>query len=265
MVKTVFTAVVAMLLSTFLVSARAGEPDHDAWDALLKNYVSESEDGVNRVAFARWKGASADRAALDRYIRDLAAAKPSTLSRNEAFAYWANLYNAITVDVVLDAYPVTSIRDIKSKGAGLFDFKAATGPWREKRVTVEGRALSLDDIEHEIMRPTFKDPRVHYAVNCASIGCPDLRREAFVGARLNDQLDAAARDYVAHPRGVRIAGDGMRLSSIYRWFASDFGSAAQLRAHLIRYAPGEKAAQIRAATRITGYDYDWALNDASRR
>ena len=112
-------------------------------------------------------------AALEAWIATAAAARPSTLARAEAFAFWANLYNALTLKVVLERHPVRSIRDIRSSGVP-FDPKGWIGPWRTRLVTVEGRRLSLDDIEHEVMRPTFRDPRVHYAVNCASIGCPNL-------------------------------------------------------------------------------------------
>jgi hypothetical protein len=158
---------------------------------------------------------------------------------------------------------VRSIRDIKSRG--VLDFAALIGPWKTKLVTVEGRALSLDDIEHAIMRPTFKDPRVHYAVNCASIGCPNLQRAAFRGASLEAQLDAAARAFINHPRAVRLEGRRLRLNSIYDWFRVDFGDEAALRAHLVRYAAPELAAQIQAATGIAGYAYDWSLNDIQAR
>ena len=166
---------------------------------------------------------------------------PSKLPRNEAFAYWANLYNAITLQVILDRFPVHSIRDIKSDG--LFDPKAYIGPWRTKRVTVEGKQLSLDDIEHEIMRPTFKDPRVHYSVNCASFGCPNLPAKAWNAATLDADLDAAARDFINHPRGVAVlAGGKLKVSSIYKWFRDDFGADdAAVIAHLKKYAKPELA------------------------
>jgi hypothetical protein len=244
--------------------ALAAAPDHGAWNTLLQRYVRAGADGLNRVDYAGWKASPTDRAALDRYIETLAGVKPSALNRADAFAFWANLYNAITIDVVLDRYPVKSIRDIKSTGAFL-DPKALIGPWRTKRVTVEGKNMSLDDIEHGTMRPTFKDPRVHYAVNCASIGCPNLAREAFNGAALEAQLDAAARDFIAHPRAVTVTGEGLRLSSIYTWFAEDFGDQTALKAHLVRYAPPEKARAIAAAGKIAGYAYDWSLNDVSAR
>jgi Protein of unknown function, DUF547 len=228
--------------------------DHTAWDGLLSRYVRESADGVNRVNYAGWKASAADRAALAAYIRALEAERPSALPRAEAFAYWANLYNAVTVNVILARYPVASIRDIRSEGGGL---KGFIGPWQTKLVTVEDRRLSLDDIEQGIMRPTFRDPRVHYAVNCASIGCPNLPRRAFRGDTLEADLDAAARAYINHPRGVRVTPQGLRLSSIYKWYAADFGD---LKTHLERYVTPARAAEIRASARIAGYGYDWSLN-----
>ena len=176
----------SVLAALFMTQASAQVPDPAPYDRLLQRYVTAGSDGLNRVDYRGWAASTADRAALDSFIAAHEAARPSTLSRNDQFAFWANLYNAVTLDVVMDAYPVGSIRDIRPTLLSI-------GPWGAQRVTVEGRRLSLDDIEHRIMRPTFRDPRVHYAVNCASIGCPNLQREAFRGARLETQLDAAAR------------------------------------------------------------------------
>jgi hypothetical protein len=232
-------------------------------DALLGRYVSRHADGVNRVAYARWKATPADLAALDAWIAAAAAERPSAMPRAEAFAFWANLYNALTLKVVLDRYPVRSIRDIRSTGVP-FDPRQFNGPWRTRLVTVEGRAMSLDDIEHGTMRPTFRDPRVHYAVNCASIGCPNLRPRAFAAAGLEAELDDAARAFVNHPRGVALQPDGrLRVSSIYHWFREDFGGTeAGVIAHLRQYAASPLAARLAQATSIAGHDYDWALNDA---
>lgn len=253
-------ALLGALAGVGISVAHAAEPDHSAFDRLLQAYVAPDSGGLNRVDYARWHASAGDRVALDSYIKGLSGHTPSTLSRLEQWAYWANLYNAITVKVILDRYPVASIRDIRSAGAGL-SVSSLIGPWKTKRVVVEGRNLSLDEIEHTILRPTFKDPRVHYSVNCASVGCPNLPRRAFRGASLEADLDANARAFINSPRGVRATGGGMRLSTIYKWFKEDFGDEAQLRAHLARYAEPALAAQIRTA-RILGYDYDWKLNEA---
>jgi hypothetical protein len=256
-----FIAAAAVLLT--LGAAHAAEPDAQPWDDLLSRRVTMAADGVARVDYAGWKASAADRAALDAYIGSLERTPVSTLPRDAQFAVWANLYNAATVRVILARYPVRSIRDIRSEGAGL-NPKALIGPWLTKVVTVEGRRLSLDQIENAILRAQFKDPRLHYALNCASIGCPNLMARAWRASTLEADLDAAARLYVNHPRGVTVSANGLRLSSIYDWYASDFGNTAQLRAHLLRYAAPDLATRIRATNRIAGYGYDWTLNANGR-
>jgi Protein of unknown function, DUF547 len=186
------------------------------------------------------------------------------MTRNDALAYWGNLYNAVTLKVILDRYPVKSIRDIKSSG-GWLDFKSYTGPWREERVTVEGKKLSLDNIEHDVMRPTFKDPRVHYVVNCASYGCPNLMNRAWRAATLQVDLDAAARTFINHPRGVTVLpSGGLKVSSIYKWFAADFGGDdASLVKHFKAFASPELAARLSTAVKVDEDGYDWTLNEVT--
>jgi hypothetical protein len=234
------------------------------FDALLARYVTSHADGVTRVRYAAWKTSAADMAALDAWIAGAAARAPSAMARAEAFAFWANLYNALTLRVVLARHPVRSIRDIRSEGVP-FDPRGWVGPWRTRLVAIEGRRLSLDDIEHAIMRPSFRDPRVHYAVNCASIGCPNLWPRAFRAATLEAELDAAARAFVNHPRGARANADGtLMVSSIYHWFREDFGGdEAGVLAHLARHAAPPLAATLARGARIGGHEYDWALNDSA--
>jgi hypothetical protein len=238
--------------------------DDAVYAALLDRYLKAGSDGVTRVDYAKWKASADDVASLGRYIAALAAEKPSGFNREQAFAYWANLYNAITLQVILDNYPVDSIRDIRSTGTGLFDVKAWFGPWRTKLVTVEGRELSLDAIEHEIMRPTFKDPRVHYAVNCASIGCPNLKATPWRAETLEDDLEAGAKAFINSPRGVVVKGDGaLTVSSIFSWFKEDFGGTDDgVIAHLRKYAGPELAKKLEGNPRIAGDQYDWSLNRA---
>ncbi len=237
--------------------------DHAPFDALLARYVAPSADGVNRVRYRAWRDEPADRAALDAYVAHLEEARPSLMTRNEAFAYWANLYNAVTLQIILENYPVESIRDIRSR---TLDPRGLMGPWREQRVTVEGRRLTLDGIEHGIMRRQWREPRVHYAVNCASIGCPNLRRRAWRAETLDAELSDAARDYVNHPRGVRVGADGaVRASGIYDWYKEDFGGDARgVLAHLRAYAEPALARALAGADAISSNEYDWSLNDAER-
>lgn len=242
----------------------AAAPDDAAFDRLLGRYVVESPDGVNRVNYAAWKASAADTTALKAYIGSIEKTAISKLPRDAQFAAWANLYNAVTVKVILDNYPVKSIRDIKS-GLTLDPAALAGGPWWNKYVKVEGRELTLNNIEHDILRKNFADPRVHYAVNCASYGCPSLPRKAWRAATLDADLDAAARAYVNHARGVTVAADGLRVSSIYKWFKQDFGGTdASLLAHFRRYAEGPTAAALKKDPAILGDTYDWALNEVER-
>jgi len=246
----------------FARAARATTDPDAAYDTLLRRHVAAGADGITRVAYGRWRASGADRAALDGAIAAMSARRPSAMSRAEAYAFWANLYNAVTLKVVLDRYPVASIRDIK--GSSWLDPKAYAGPWRDQRVSVEGRGLSLDDIEHAIMRPGFKDPRVHYAVNCASYGCPNLMARAWRAETLEVDLEDAARAYVNHPRGVTVLPSGaLRVSSIYRWFIEDFGGTDDgVRAHLRAYAAAPLARALAGAPAIADHDYDWSLNRA---
>lgn len=246
------------------VNAQSAKDLDAAYDVLLARYVATGPDGINRVDYARWHKAEGDRKALDVYVSDLSGRRPSAMPRADAFAFWGNLYNAITLKVILDNYPVSSIREIKSRGSW-FDPKAYTGPWREQRVAVEGKPLSLDNIEHDIMRPTFKDPRVHYVVNCASYGCPNLMPRAWRAATLETDLEAAARAFVNHARGVTVLpSGGLKVSSIYKWFIADFGgNDASLVAHFKMYAGPELAGRLTTTTRIESDAYDWSLNSVA--
>ena len=231
--------------------------DHGVWQRILGAYLAPGADRVNRFAYAGL--GPADGQALDGYIAGLAATPVSALARPEQRAYWINLYNALTVQVVLDHYPVASIHDI-AISPGLF----AIGPWDKALVEVEGEAVSLNDIEHRILRPIWRDPRVHYALNCASIGCPDLQATAFTAANAEALLEAAARAYVNHPRGARVEDGALTVSSIYAWFREDFGDTeAGVIAHLKRYAGPELAKALETVTDIEDYEYDWVLNDAA--
>ncbi|MFM9844416.1 MAG: DUF547 domain-containing protein [Dongiaceae bacterium] len=230
--------------------------DHAVWDNFLRRYLWRGADGIMRVRYGQVS--PADRKSLEGYLGALAAAPVGKLDRPEQLAFWINLYNALTIRTVLDRYPVASIRDI-DVSPGLFN----DGPWGKKLIAVEGEPLSLDDIEHRILRPIWRDPRLHYALNCAALGCPDLQPAAFEAAILESQLDAAARAYVNHPRGVRIDGGDLIVSSIYVWYAADFGGDdVSIIAHLRHYADAALDRALAGRQAIDDDSYDWALNDA---
>lgn len=232
--------------------------DHSAWTDFIAAHATDTgPEAVTRLRYGCV--ADSDREALDGYLERLQATPVSRLDRAEQFAFWVNLYNAGTVRVVLDHYPVESIRDIDIS-PGLF----ASGPWGAALFTVEGRALTLDDVEHRILRPIWGDPGIHYAVNCASIGCPDLLG-AFTPATSQSLLEQGATRYVNHPRGARRDADGdLTVSSIYHWFDEDFGGTeAGVLDHLRAFAAPDKRARLQG---LSGYDdhaYDWSLNDAT--
>jgi len=235
--------------------ASGARVDHAAWDRLLGAHVTRGTDGVARFSYATVT--RAERRALDRYLARLSATGVSGLGRAEQFAYWVNLYNALTVRLILDHPGVKSIRDIDIS-PGLF----ADGPWDVALATIEGRAVTLNDIEHRILRPIFRDPRIHYAVNCASIGCPDLAARAYTAQRSDAMLERAARTYVNHPRGARVTKGGLVVSSIYVWFGKDFGGDAGVLKHLRHYAGAALRKRLDGVSAIAGHAYDWSLNGA---
>ncbi len=232
--------------------------DHAVWGSLLKGYVKPGGDGVARVGYAAFKASG--RPELAEYLAMLQAADPSTLGRQGQIAFWTNLYNAKTIDIVLAHFPIRSIKDIDLGGSLLSAFTG--GPWSAKVVRVAGIDLSLDDIEHEILRPVFRDPRIHYALNCASIGCPDLQVKPFEPDTLEASLERAARAYINHPRGVSVATNGLTVSSIYEWFQDDFGGSERgVLNHLRANADATLATALSGVSSIAGYAYDWSLND----
>jgi hypothetical protein len=225
---------------------------HQAWDELLGTYVTVSDDGVNRFDYGGLKDNAEDVAKLNSYLESFAALDIETLDENEQFAAYSNIYNALTIQHIVERYPTKSIR------SGYL-----VGPWKRVFTVINGERLSLDAIEHDILREDWDDPRVHYAVNCAAISCPNLQPTAWFGETLDADLDRAARDYVNDPRGVTIRRNGtLQVSTIYKWFREDFGGSNEgVIDHLLEYAEPDLAAQIEAKRRITKHEYDWALND----
>ena len=225
--------------------------DHKAWQDYLDARLETQPDGTTRLTYDR-----RDLARIETYLSGLERVPVDRLNRDEQFAFWVNLYNALTVRVMLAHGPVESIRDVDIS-PGLF----ADGPWGAKLIAVARARLSLDDIEHRILRPIWKDPRIHYVVNCASIGCPDLPKTAFTGKNRDRLLDAAARRYVNHRRAVRVVGGRAAVSSLYHWYRGDFGARdADLIGHLKRYAAPALARALDGVDDIGDGGYDWALN-----
>jgi hypothetical protein len=230
--------------------ARAQEADlHAAWDALLARYVVEAG-----VRYDGWAGVAADRQALSDYIDRLEAIDPASLSKDAALAFWLNLYNAATLELVLAHYPVKSIKDI---GGPL------NSPWKRAVVTVAGHDYSLDAIENDVVRPTFQDARIHFALNCAAVGCPPLARKAYRAEQLGAQLDQACRRALGDSRWVEVSPRRIRLTKIFDWYAADFQHEGNtVRKFLARYRPDDAAALQDEDRRLEYRDYDWSLNQA---
>ena len=236
---------------------------HAAWSELLARHVHG--DRVNYAGFAT------ERAALDAYIASLCAVSPAELARaprRERFAFWINVYNAHVVALVLEAYPIASIRDLDRDTGSI---------WKRRFIALgahdpegKGQKLSLDVVEHEILRPRFEDARVHAAINCAAESCPALRAEAFEPARLEEQLDEQARAWLADASRNRFDAEKRRLqvSALFDWFAQDFArDAGSVPAWIARFAPSSEAAWIEAELaqgkelELETLAYSWKLND----
>ncbi len=238
-----------------------------SWDALLKKHVKWLPD--NKQSRANYKGFAADRAELKKVLDALSAvAKPEfdAWSRPQQMVFLINAYNAFTVELILTRYP-----DMKSiKDLGSF----VSSPWKKKFFTLLGEERHLDWIEHEQLRPRYADPRVHVAVNCASIGCPALFPEAFTVARLDAQLEDGMRRFLGDATRNRYTDGKLEVSQIFKWFKEDFEKGhkgfSKVEDVFAKYADQLTAApadreKIRAkSVSVTHLDYDWSLNDLGR-
>ena len=212
------------------------QPDYDAYNALLGQYVSA--DG--RVDYPKLK---ANRAALDAVAAQFSAQQPSERwSREEQMAFWINAYNLFTLRLIVDHYPLKSIMDLDGGKT-----------WDLQRITIGGTAYSLNQIENEILRPRFKDPRIHFAINCAARSCPPLYNQAFRPQTLQQQLDARTRRFIRSKNNV-LAPKTVKVSKIFEWYAADFGALIPF---LNRYA----SVKIEPTANVSFLPYDWNLND----
>jgi hypothetical protein len=238
-------AIVAFAVLIPLAAAAAGPVvDHGIFAALLAKHVHQG-----RVDYAGFK---AEEPLLDRYLSVLENTDPDALAREEQFAFYINAYNAWTIKLILTAYP--GVKSIKDLGT-LFQ-----SPWKKEIVRLHGRRMTLDEIEHQILRPRFKDPRVHFAINCAAKSCPPLMPEPYRGAVLNEQLDRATRVFLNAPGNYRLEGRTLWVSSIFKWFAGDFNDdpLGFYRTHADK-ALREK---LEGDLAVKYLDYDWSLNGA---
>ncbi len=223
-------------------------PDHKPWDELLKKHVNSS-------GMVNYEGFIKDKSKLNAYLKTLSETRPvkSTWSREEQLSYWINAYNAFTVKLIVDNYPTKSIKDL---GPSL-KIPLISDVWHYKFFQIEGEDFSLDEIEHGILRKEFDEPRIHFAVNCASISCPPLLNEAFMPSKLNEQLDAQAVAFINDGLRNKITKSAVQLSSIFSWFKGDFTENGTLIDFLNKYSK----VKIDRNAKISYLDYDWNLNE----
>ena len=241
-------------------SESAGEVDHLLWQTLLTRHVIAGTDGINRVSYGTFDDTS--KALLSQYINALSQAKPTQLNRNEQLAYWVNLYNAQTIQVVLDHPKKDSIL---SMGPFL-----AFGPWDEPYLEIEGKPVTLNDIEHRILRPIWRDHRLHYVLNCASIGCPNLSRSAYTPANMAAQLAQAEQTFLQHPRAVSFSDSNtLQLTSLFDWYQTDFADNEKQLLDYVAQQRQDLAERIATLAKLKKpkikYVYDWSLNKADNR
>jgi hypothetical protein len=219
--------------------------DHSIYAGLLaKHVVAGAVD---------YQGFKKDESRLDAYLRILEGVNTADLPREEQYAFFINAYNAWTIKLILTSYPgIDSIKDLGN---------LLKSPWKIKIARIDGKILTLDDIEHKILRPRFKDPRIHFAVNCASKGCPPLRSEPYEGSILDHQLDEVTRGFINDPTQNRLADQTLHVSRIFKWFSKDFDN--DVIGFFIQYAEDDLKERLIAAgngIKLRYLDYDWSLN-----
>lgn len=234
------TIIAAVLFLPSTVLAQPPANLHKPWDELLKKYVSAAGT-VNYQSFKN------DRAKLEAYLKSLTTNPPAeSWKRADQMAYWINAYNAVTVKAVLDHYPLKSIKDIDGGKV-----------WEKPAITIGGKSYSLNNIEHDMLRKKFSDPRIHFAVNCASASCPKLINEAFTAEKLEAQLNAVAKGFINDASRNKISSNNLQLSAIFDWYKGDFTTKGTLIDFLNQYS----ATRISSGASISFLPYDWSLNE----
>jgi Protein of unknown function, DUF547 len=227
-----------LLFSIFvLYSGLINAQDYTRYDSLLQTYVKESTGRVN------YKGIKENRTLLDAAVADLQYNPPAAdASRNARLAYWMNVYNLFTIKLIVDNYPVKRITDLDNGK-----------PWDVKRIEIGGKNYSLNQIENEIIRPQFKDSRIHFGINCAAISCPPLLNQAFTSDNVQSLLSKRTRRFIRSGSNT-LSEDEVVVSKIFEWYAQDFGNIIE---YLNKYA----TVKIKPGATVSYKDYNWSLNE----
>ncbi|KTD64293.1 DUF547 domain-containing protein [Legionella spiritensis] len=227
---------------------------HQTYQEFLNRYLFKGANGVNQVRYS--KVTTKDRQALNQYIQKLTSLPIRSFNKQEQLAYWINLYNALTIQLILKHWPVESITRINIS-PGFFSF----GPWDAPLATIEGQKITLNDIEHRILRPIWNTPLLHYTLNCASMSCPQLQAQVFTAKNSQELMRNAAREYVNSPYGVQVESNHLRLSKIYQWYQKDFGvNESQVLKHIAGFAKPELKKQLLNKQQSIAYYYNWNIN-----
>jgi len=219
--------------------------DHSIYATLLEKYVKQGQ--------VDYQGFKAQEEKLDQCLKVLEKTDSDKLSGNEQFAFYINAYNAWTIKLILSGYP--GVKSIKDLGNIL------KSPWKKKICRIDGDVITLDDIEHKILRPRFKDPRVHFAINCAALSCPPLGSEPYIGSTLDQQLNDASTAFINNPQRNYLQDNTLYISKIFKWFSEDFDN--DVIGFLIKYAKEDLKKELeakRSNIKIKYLDYDWSLN-----
>jgi Protein of unknown function, DUF547 len=213
------------------------QPDYKSWDVFLKKYVSATGD-------VDYKSIKTNKKSLDSIVRSFSMVTISSAwSKNDQLAFWINAYNAFTIDLIVNNYPLKSIQNLDGGK-----------PWDVKRITIGGKKYSLNNMENDIIRPQFKDARIHFAVNCGAKSCPPLLNAAFMGKTLESQLDAVTKKFINNAKYQTITPSKLTLSKIFDWYAVDFGD---IKTFISKYS----GTKVNNNAVVIFKEYDWSLND----
>lgn len=227
---------------------------HQLWQNFLDKHLTTNEEKISLVDYAHMN--KEDKALLKAYIKEMTQIDINDYNRHEQLAYWINLYNALTVETVADYYPVVNIQEIRIS-PGVF----SVGPWGANLVTIQKTPMSLDDINNRIIRPIWNDPRTHYTLNNATIGAPNLSKQAYLGPIIEQQLNKAVTIYINSLRGAQVIEGKLIISKIYDWYEEDFGGTKQyVLTHLSHYAKEPLKSQLKHINSIDSYTYNWHIN-----
>ncbi len=234
--------VISFILFTFyfntsIINGQVNKTIHSSWNSLLKTHVDHKGN-------VDYKGFLNDKKALANYIKELGENPlKENATKNEKLAYYINLYNAATVKLIIDNYPIKSIKKIDK-------------PWDKEWIKVGDKTMSLGDIEHKILRK-MQEPRIHFAINCASYSCPMLKNEAFIASKINTQLEQATKDFINDPKRNKISASEVQVSQIFKWFKKDFTTKGSIVDFINNYT----SVSLSKKTTLKYLDYNWSLNE----